>query len=98
MEVTVLILSSVGEKAMRAIRSLTMQKTAPPRKAAGITTMGFDVPSARLTRNGTAIPTKEMGPAKAVTQADRRPESMISSIRKRLILTPMLWAYASPIW
>ena len=82
-EVTVLILSSVGAKAMRAMRSLNMQKTAPPRKAAGITTRGFDVPRARLTKKGTAIPTKEMGPAKAVTQADRIPERRIKRHRQR---------------
>ena len=86
------MLSSVGAKAMRATRSLNMQKTAPPRKAAGITTRGFEVPRALLTRKGTAMPTKETGPAKAVTQADRIPDRRISSMRKRLTLTPMLWA------
>ena len=75
-----------------------MQNTAPPRKEAGITTRGLEVPSARLTRKGTAIPTKEIGPAKAVTQAERMPESRISSIRNLRTLTPMLCAYASPIW
>ena len=58
----------------------------------GITTSGFDVFSARFTRCGTAMPTKEMGPAKAVTQPAMRLDIRISSTRKRLTLTPMLWA------
>ena len=44
------------------------------------------------------MPTKEIGPAKAVTQADRMLESKIKAMRNRLMLTPMLWAYASPNW
>ena len=51
-----------------------------------------------LTRWGTAMPTKEMGPAKAVTQAERTLESRISSTRNRRMFTPMFWAYTSPIW
>ena len=41
---------------------------------------------------GTAMPTKEMGPAKAVTQAERRLLSKISAARKSLMLIPRLWA------
>ena len=44
------------------------------------------------------MPTKEMGPAKAVTQAERTLESRISSTRNRRMFTPMFWAYTSPIW
>ena len=47
-----------------------------------MTTIGFDVPNAFLARNGTAIPTKEIGPANAVTHADRILESKIK-ITKR---------------
>ena len=76
-EVTVLMLSSVGAKAVRAMRSQPMQNTAPPRKAAGMTTSGLDVFSPRLTRWGTAMPTKEMGPAKAVTQAEKQAKNTV---------------------
>ena len=68
--VTVEMFSSVGAKAVRAMRSQPMQNTAPPKKVAGMTISGLEVFSARLTRWGTAMPTKEMGPAKAVTVAD----------------------------
>ena len=91
-EVTVLMFSSVGAKAVRAIRSQNIQNTAPPRKVAGITTNGFAVFSPRLTRWGTAMPTKEIGPANAVTQAASTLDSRISSTRNTRMLTPMLWA------
>ena len=38
---------------------------------AGIMTIGFAVRKSPLIRWGAAMPTKEMGPAKAVTQAER---------------------------
>ena len=91
-EVTVLIFSSVGAKAMRAIRSQNIQKTAPPKKLAGITTSGLDVPRARFIRKGTAMPTKEIGQAKAVTVADRTLEIRISATRNSFTLTPILCA------
>ena len=84
--------SSVGAKAVRAIRSQPMQNTAPPKNTAGITTMGLEVFSSRLTRYGTAMPTKEIGPAKAVTQADRMLDSRISATRNTRMFTPILWA------
>ena len=51
---------------------------------------GLDVPKLLFIRNGTAIPTKEIGPAKAVTVADKILESKIKATRKNLIFTPML--------
>ena len=62
-DVTVLILSSVGAKAVLAMRSLKVQNTAPPRKVAGITTSGLAVFRLLFIRKGTAMPTNEMGPA-----------------------------------
>ena len=47
-------------------------------------------------RCGTAMPTKEMGPAKAVTQAERTLESRMSAARKALRGTPRFCAYTSP--
>ena len=38
------------------------------------------------------MPTKEMGPAKAVTQAASRLDSSTSRMLKGLTLTPTLWA------
>ena len=69
--VTELMESSVGENNVLASRSLNRQNTAPPRKHPGITTMGFAVLNSCLIIWGTAIPTKETGPAKAVTVAER---------------------------
>ena len=70
-EVTVLIFSSSGAKASLAIMSQNMQKTPPPRKVAGMTRRGLDVPRLPLIRKGTAIPTNEIGPAKAVTHDEK---------------------------
>ena len=96
MEVTVLMFSSRGANAILAIRSHIIQKTAPPRKVPGMMINGLDVLKLLFIRNGTAIPIKEIGPAKAVTVADRILESRISATRKNFIFTPMLCAYASP--
>ena len=51
-------------------------------------------PTVRPPRLGgnTRMPTKEMGPAKAVTQADRTLDKRISSTRNRRMETPTLWA------
>ena len=95
-DVTVLIFSSTGASAIRAIRSQIIQNTAPIKNVPGITTIGVDVPNAYLVRNGTAIPTKEMGPANAVTHAERILDSNIITTRNTLIFTPILCAYASP--
>ena len=56
-------LFALPERRRTAIRSEGMQNTPPPRKQAGITTMGLEVFRARFIRWGTAMPTKEMGPA-----------------------------------
>ena len=87
-----LMLSSVGANTVRAIRSQAMQNTAPPRKVAGMTTSGREVFRLRFTRWGAAMPRKEIGPAKAVTQAERMLESTISATRNSLMFTPMLCA------
>ena len=42
------------------------------------------------------MPTKEMGPAKAVTLADSTLDSRISAVRKARMFTPMLRAQPSP--
>ena len=68
--VTELMLTSVGAKAVRAMRSQNRQNTPPPRKHAGIIQRGSADLNRDFIRCGTAMPTKEMGPAKAVTQAD----------------------------
>ena len=55
-------------------------------------TMGLAVEKRPFIRCGTATPTKEMGPAKAVTQPERMLESRISRKRNTLMFTPMFWA------
>ena len=79
--VTELMLSSVGAKRVRASRSHSRQKAAPPKKQAGRTSWGRAVFSIHFMIWGTAMPTKEMGPAKAVTQAESRLDSKMSSTR-----------------
>ena len=96
MEVTVLIFSSRGAKAILAIRSHIIQKTAPPRNVPGMIISGLDVPKLLFIRNGTAIPTKEIGPANATIHAERILDSNIITTRNTLIFTPILCAYASP--
>lgn len=95
-DVTVLIFSSIGANAILAIRSQIIQNTAPPINVPGITTNGFDVCSACFIRYGTAIPTNEIGPAKAVTLAESTLDKKDNATLKNLIFTPMLCAYASP--
>ena len=90
MDVTVLMLSSTGAKAVLAIRSHIIQNTAPVIKDPGITIIGFDVPRHALVINGTAIPTKEIGPAKAVTHAESTLDRSMSRTLNTLIFTPML--------
>ena len=80
MAVTELMDSSVGANTVLAIRSHSRQNTEPPRKLAGITRTGLEVRSRFLVRWGTAIPTKETGPAKAVTAALRTLESSTSAV------------------
>ena len=94
--VTELILSSVGANTVLATRSQNRQKTAPPKKHPGITMIGLAVLNRLFTRWGTAIPTKEIGPANAVTQAERMLDIRINATLNLRILTPMFCAYTSP--
>ena len=66
-------------------------------KQAGMIKIGFAVFIRLFTRWGTAIPTKDTGPAKAVTQEERMLESSIRAMRNLRMLTPIFWAYTSPI-
>ena len=91
------MLSSVGANSDLASRSQSRQNTAPPRKQAGSIITGFAVRNRRFIMCGAATPRKEIGPAKAVTQAASMLESRISSTRNRLRFTPRLTAYRSPI-
>ena len=59
---------------------------------AGIILSGSAVRNSDFIRCGTAMPTKEIGPANAVTQAERTLESRISAARKLLIGTPRFCA------
>ena len=94
--VTVLMLISVGANAVRAKRSQNRQKALPPRKHAGIIKSGFVVPKSRLTKCGTAMPTKETGPANAVMHAASTLDKSTKSIRSSFKFTPIFCAYVSP--
>ncbi len=69
-----------------------MQKTAPQRNTAGIMYCGRAVFRSERVMCGTAMPTNEMGPAKAVTQAESTLERRMISARNSLTLMPMLFA------
>ena len=90
--VTELILISTGANIHRAIRSQIRQNNPPPKNEAGIIIYGLSVLKVIRIKCGTAIPTKEIGPAKAVTQADNKLEITISDICKALTETPILAA------
>lgn len=90
--VTVPIASSTGANAVRAIRSQNIQNTAPHKNDAGIINIGLVVLSKSFVICGTAMPTNDIGPAKAVTHADNILESNININRKNLIFIPILWA------
>jgi hypothetical protein len=92
-----LMLISVGANRLLASKSQKRQNTEPPRKHCGIMTTGLDVSVIDLIMCGTAIPTKDIGPAKAVTVADIMLERVIRPILNERILTPTLAAYCSPI-
>lgn len=83
--VTELMEISVGANIHLASTSQKRQNTAPPKKQAGIITIGLAVPKRHFMRWGTAMPTKEIGPAKAVTQADKRLDNKISTTRSNFI-------------
>ena len=53
--------------------------------------IGFPVPMRLPARWGTAMPTKETGPAKAVTQAERMLERTTKTTRNLEISTPKFW-------
>ena len=93
---TVPIASSDGENIVLAIRSQNIQNTEPHKNIAGIVTIGFVVLSDNLVICGTAIQTNDIGPASAVTQAERRLESSTIHTLKNFILIPILCAYPSP--
>lgn len=84
--------SSVGEKAVRAIKSQKVQNTPPHKKVAGIIIIGLAVFIINFVRCGTAIPTKDIGPAKAITVADKILEKTMRSNRYNLIFIPILFA------
>ena len=90
--VTELTETSSGEKADRATVSQKSVTIAPRRNETGIITRGFIVLVRSLARCGTAIPTKDTGPAKAVTTADSRLEKIMRKKRSNLIFTPTLFA------
>ena len=94
--VTELMLNSVGENTERAMPSQNSVMIAPPIKHAGISIKGFAVPDADFTRCGTAMPTKDIGPANAVTHAESRLERSISATLSERMFTPMFCAYRSP--
>ena len=94
--VTELIPSSAGAKAVLAMRSQNRQKTAPPKKHPGIMRRGLELRNMLFTKWGTAIPTKDTGPAKAATTADKILEHKIRAARNCKRLTPRLLAYPSP--
>ena len=90
--VTVLMLNSVGAKTVRASQSLNRQNTLPPRKQPGISTSGLVSANSQRIRCGTAIPTKETGPANAATQPDKMLDKITIKKRRCATLTPMLLA------
>ena len=65
------MLSSVGAITVLANRSQNKQNTLPPKKHAGIIKIGFVLERNCFAKCGTAIPTKEIGPANATIQAER---------------------------
>ena len=93
--VTVLILSSVGAKTVRAIRSQIRHTSAPKTKQVGITKRGFVFFKSLDERNGTATPTNEIGPANAAAVALRIPLMIIIKSRSLFTFTPIVKAYDS---
>ena len=94
--VTVLILSSVGAITVLASRSQNKQNTLPPKKHAGIIKIGFVLERNCFAKCGTAIPTKEIGPANATIHAERILERSTIAMRSPLTFTPRFFAYDSP--
>lgn len=86
------MLISTGAKTVLEIISQKSVTHAPQKKHAGIATSGFAVLAASFTICGTAMPTKDTGPAKAVTHALSMLEHRIRSILKAFMFTPELRA------
>ena len=86
--VTELTESSVGANILRAMRSHKRQNAAPPKTHPGSTCKGFALRSVRFTRCGTAMPTKEIGPANAVTHAASRLDNNTSATENGRTETP----------
>ena len=83
--VTVLMLNSVGANSVRASRSQNRQNTLPSQEAGRYHQNRFCGFSAWfLTSCGTAIPTKEIGPANATIHADRMLERITIRMRNSL--------------
>ena len=91
-DVTAEMLISAGAKSCLAIISDNMQNTDPAINDAGISTIGFDVFKDSLIRKGTAMPIKDTGPAKAVTQAASKLDKSMMSTLTTLTFTPTLLA------
>ena len=84
--------NSVGANKVLANRSQNRQKDAPPRKQAGTIRIGFAVRNRHITRRGIALPTKDTGPANAVTHAGRTLESITRTTRNILTVRPLYLA------
>ena len=74
------------------MRSQKTQKTAPHKNTQGMMYLGLEDLSRTLVMWGTAIPTKDTGPAIAVTQAESREETSSRITRKDFTGTPILAA------
>ncbi len=79
MEVTVLIFSSRGAKSHSGNRVTHHTENCTAQECSRNDYKWSGCAEAFFIRNGTAIPTKEIGPAKAVTVADKILESKIKS-------------------
>ena len=91
-DVTILMFSSTGASNIRESRSQKRQKIAPEIKEAGVIKNGSAVLNIFFAQKGAAIPIKEMGPANAVTVAERVLDKSIRTILKKEILRPMDFA------
>ena len=90
------MLSSVGAITVLANRSQNKQNTLPPKKHAGIIKIGFVLERNCFAKCGTAIPTKEIGPANATIHAERMLERSTIAVRSPFTFTPRFLAYDSP--
>ena len=98
MAVTVPTANSDGAKTTREIKSQNKQKTDPNKNDPGMSTIGFDVFISIRMMCGTAIPTKEIGPANATTVAESMLDNTMIAILVKRIFVPIERAYPSPNW